>query len=308
MYKGFKKLVWILLHSFGRLEWFFVKRIFLRKKPLYPPVFIIGLPRSGTTLFYQLITNYYDVAYITNFENKHYKSPIIAYFLSKVLKKNKKHNSFTSKYGYSSSAFAPSEAGKVWSKWFDKKQAYVQLDSFSHKSRTNFYTFITAWTNIAKKPLVIKNLRFGQRIKLIKELFPNSLFIIVKRNPFFTLQSVYLSRNNMVEDLKDWCTNNKGLCSEDKLILAYNILNQIKETFDKDLKLFTKDRILELNYEDLCDNPQETAMEIKALFTKHNLRITFDELPQDIEIKCSNKVRVSGTLAERLNKIISNDG
>ena len=39
------------------------------KEPEYQPVFIIGSPRSGSTILYQLITNYLDVLYVDNLIN-----------------------------------------------------------------------------------------------------------------------------------------------------------------------------------------------------------------------------------------------
>ncbi|NIU01843.1 MAG: hypothetical protein GWN01_13315, partial [Nitrosopumilaceae archaeon] len=44
----------------------------------YPPVFILGPPRSGTTLLYQLMTCSFNFAYIPNIANKFYRCPISA--------------------------------------------------------------------------------------------------------------------------------------------------------------------------------------------------------------------------------------
>ena len=35
---------------------------------LWPPVFILGAPRSGSTLLYQVLTEAFDFAYLTNLQ------------------------------------------------------------------------------------------------------------------------------------------------------------------------------------------------------------------------------------------------
>ena len=37
-----------------------------------PPIFIIGPPRSGSTLLYQVLTSYFDLSYFKNLHSKYY--------------------------------------------------------------------------------------------------------------------------------------------------------------------------------------------------------------------------------------------
>ena len=41
----------------------------------YPPIFIIGAPRSGSTLLYQVLTDYFEVGYISNLHAHFFGSP-----------------------------------------------------------------------------------------------------------------------------------------------------------------------------------------------------------------------------------------
>ena len=43
----------------------------------YPPVFILGAPRSGSTLLMQVISDSLDVGYLNNFHCKFYGAPSI---------------------------------------------------------------------------------------------------------------------------------------------------------------------------------------------------------------------------------------
>ena len=45
-------------------------------RPLrYPPIFIVGPPRSGTTLVYQALIEYLDVGYLSNFHGWFWGAP-----------------------------------------------------------------------------------------------------------------------------------------------------------------------------------------------------------------------------------------
>ncbi len=50
----------------------------LKYLDLYPPVFIIGPPRSGTTVLYQLLCKHTNFSYINNFIGHWYRIPILA--------------------------------------------------------------------------------------------------------------------------------------------------------------------------------------------------------------------------------------
>tara|TARA_B100000575_G_scaffold102144_1_gene81416 strand:+ start:40 stop:339 length:300 start_codon:yes stop_codon:yes gene_type:complete len=50
----------------------------LKYLDLYPPVFIIGPPRSGTTVLYQLLCKHTNFSYINNFIGNWYRIPILA--------------------------------------------------------------------------------------------------------------------------------------------------------------------------------------------------------------------------------------
>ena len=53
---------------------------FLKKeiKCQWPPIFILGAPRSGTTLIYQLLISNFRFAYFPNIANTFYMCPIYA--------------------------------------------------------------------------------------------------------------------------------------------------------------------------------------------------------------------------------------
>ena len=51
----------------------------------YPPIFIIGAPRSGTTLLYKVLIEKLNFGYMSNFNAQFYSIPIVSTWLFKKL-------------------------------------------------------------------------------------------------------------------------------------------------------------------------------------------------------------------------------
>lgn len=308
MYKALIKYTWKILHLFGKFEWFFIKLIYCNKKSHYPPVFIIGLPRSGTTLTYQLITNYFEVTYINNFINRHSKAPFISLLLSKIIIKNTQHNCFTSDYGYTKHPNAPSEAGKLWFRLLEINKTKGHNREINVKAKNVFATFIKVWTRVNKKPMVIKNLRFGQRIELIDECFPDSLFVVIKRDVFFNLQSIIVAKDEMIKSLRSWCIDQDCLMIDDKYKLTYKIMKQIQEMYEESLKNISSDRILELHYEDICSDSKDVLQQIHGFMNRNIPNFKLEHIPHELNFKSSNTIKVSKEEASKINKVIEKNG
>src|SRR5690606_22671196 len=77
------------------------------------PVFVIGPPRSGTTLLYQLLVNRFDFIYLDNLSSKFYSAPTVGMWLSKTVAGLAPRTStgYESAYGKTESIFGPNEAG-----------------------------------------------------------------------------------------------------------------------------------------------------------------------------------------------------
>src|SRR6056297_2325285 len=64
----------------------------------YPFLFVIGAPRSGTTLLTQLIANSFDVSYINNLAARFFLAPLYGIKFSKTVLGEAKQSDFQSNY------------------------------------------------------------------------------------------------------------------------------------------------------------------------------------------------------------------
>src|SRR5437764_1046201 len=82
----------------------------------YPNIFILGLPRSGTTLINQLIFNALDVGCTNNLMARFWDAPLCGTMLSKIILGKAKSNSYTSSYAASDNIMSPHQFAYFWRK------------------------------------------------------------------------------------------------------------------------------------------------------------------------------------------------
>ncbi|MFW6009199.1 MAG: sulfotransferase [archaeon] len=246
---------------------------YTNKKIKYPPIFIIGAPRTGSTILYEYITNYLDLKYINNFLAKFYKNLYIASIISHQIFADKTHNCFDSKHGRTYGLKAPSECGAFWYRWLPNNRHFIDFDEIDEKSKEEMYSTITAITNKFNKPLIFKNLNAGQRLRMIKEIFPNALFIYIKRDPLFTSQSILRSREKTYNDRsKWWSIMPKEYEQLLKLPYPEQIVKQVyylQKQIETDLHLFPGKNRYILTYKEFCQNPGKVIYSIKEFLEKN---------------------------------------
>jgi hypothetical protein len=230
------------------------------KQPLkHQPVFIIGAPRTGSTILYQTITNQLDVLYIDNLTCAFNKNLFFGFWLSDKIFKQKAHNCFKSNHGNTRECglHAPSECGSFWYRWLPKDKHFIDYDDINEKMVKEIREEITTTINYFDKPIVFKNLNAGQRMRLLKKCFPNAKFIFVKRDVIYTAQSILKAKRKLIlKDNEFWSIMPKNV-DELKQLNAYEqIVKQIyfleKQIFE-DKELFNSGNFLIVDYYELND-------------------------------------------------------
>lgn len=218
------------------------------------PIFIVGAPRTGSTLLYQLITNSNEVLYINNFINLFHRNLPSGFLLDELLFKNEPHNSFSSDLGNTlkNGWRAPSESGNFWYKWLDKANNYSSNNNLPEKKVAKLRSLFNGIMNRYDKPLVFKNLNNSQRLPLIHKIDQKSKIIWIKREPQYVAQSMIIARRRLnVKANEVWSVKPEGIQPEhynDEYELVVNQINLIEKQIEKDLQLFTPENILVVNY------------------------------------------------------------
>ena len=277
-------------------------------KPKHSPIFIIGAPRTGSTLLYQLLTNNFNVLYINNLTSIFHKYLLCGLSLSDFLYKKKSHNCFNSFLGNTNlcGLNGPSECGDFWYQWLPREKHFINENDLPIESIEQIRKVVLSAINHWNKPFVFKNLNAGQRMRLIHRAFPDAKFISINRSPLFTAQSIWNARKSAGVSGNDWWSimpkNFKKLL---KLEPAQMIVAQIfflEKQIQTDRKLFPKDNFITISYEKLCKYPDKTIEELtniigkdtdKLVLSNHKDKFVFEEkqkVTTDIFTELSNEV------------------
>jgi hypothetical protein len=232
---------------------------FLSGRNVPAPIFIIGAPRTGSTILYQALTNSLDVLYIDNIAAKFYSNIFIGFLISKAIYKDKPHNSFDSKFGNTAEfgGHAPSECGEFWYQWLPKQDHFVDHGTVSDKSREELKFSINLPSKWFAKHILFKNLNAGQRLRLINEAFPDAKIIYIQRDLKDTVSSILKARHSIgVSKDKIWSIRPKDYRSLEGLPEEEMCLRQVlllQEQIELDLALFCQKNVFYVNYSELSE-------------------------------------------------------
>ena len=160
----------------------------------HQPVFIIGAPRTGSTILYQALTNLYNVLYVDNLTCRLHRNFFFGFWLSQKLFGAKPHNNYQADHGSTKGLHSPSECGQFWYRWLPRDHHFIDYEEITPQMVKDIRREITAVSNYFDKPIVFKNLNAGQRIRLLTKCFPDAKFVFITRDPVHTSQAILQSK------------------------------------------------------------------------------------------------------------------
>lgn len=263
-------------------------------KPIkHQPIFIIGAPRTGSTILYQTLTNQLDVLYIDNLACRFNKNLFFGFWLSNLFFKQKAHNCFSSNHGATKGLRSPSECGEFWYRWLPRDRHFIDHQDVTDKMVKEIREEITSVINKYDKPLVFKNLNAGQRLRLLQKCFPEAKFIFCKRNPFFTVQSILNAKRKVgLADNDFWSVMPKNVDELRKLSWPEQIVGQVyylEKQITVDLTLFNKQNIIEVDYQYLTSDTlkiMSEKLELKERKEFESAKIELREKINLLETEC----------------------
>ena len=234
----------------------------------YSPVFILGPPRSGTTLIYQAIVHCLTVSYLANFAEYFQLeySPIIAAKLGRFFRLTQdRRSTFESYYGRTQGLGAPHEGGRLWNRWFPVDAHYVGRGDLTTEQKRAIYQVVAGIEHTLDAPFVNKNVKHSVRIQALVEALPAALFIECRRNQVAVAQSILLARTHDFSG-KPWLS---VMPKEINSIMGKDLLDQVCEQvyyIERDIaadrEAVGRDRFLTVVYEEFCKEPNRHLGEI----------------------------------------------
>lgn len=268
-------------------------------KPRLPLVFIVGAPRSGSTLIAQVLAQTDVFSYVSNFAARFWMVPYVGMLIEEALgiRKTQDVQSFVSRFGVTEGWTGPHEFGYFWSLWFhfgethklgSKELAEIDGDTLQKE--------LAALESVYNKPLFFKNLTCGMQMSFLAELFEKSIFVLCRRHPIYNMQSLLLSRGKVLGDKQYWFSlRPKEYPELLSLSLYEQIAGQIYYTL-KDIEASSSSlspvRFLQVKYDDLCSQPRAEVSRVVEAVRQMGVEMNWspDMIPERFESTDSQRV------------------
>lgn len=243
-----------------------------RDRPRHPTVLVVGCPRSGTTLCYQWLAATGTFTYPTNLVSRFPTAPWVGERVQRLLTDPACDHGgelgldasvaepFASRLGKTRGPFAPHEFWYWWRRFLpagethrlDSEQlATVDVERLRHE--------LAAWEEVRGLPLLMKGLILNWNLPWLAEALPGAVFVFVRRDPFFTMQSLLAARRDFSGDEGTWYSFRPATFPElAGRPAAEQVAAQVHDTeaaVREGLAQVAPDRRLEITYEELCADP-----------------------------------------------------
>ena len=229
-------------------------------------VFVVGGPRTGSTLLYQMLALAARLPFVSNLANANYPhAPIVGIALQRGAPSK---FALESEYGKTRGAFAPSEASAVMRQWCggdhpsQSRSACVIPGREDHMRRT----LACAELLFDGRPMVIKNPWNCFRVRSLAAALPSSRFVWIRRDPRAAAASDLAARRVTKGNETDW--NSATPSNVDELRRLPPVAQVVENQFEFSLAVesalaqLPASQWTEVWYEDLVADP---ASRIAAL-------------------------------------------
>jgi hypothetical protein len=267
------------------------RRMLRAATPAQAIVLVVGAPRSGTSLVFELLVTRARFAYFSNAAHRFWRAPAAATHLFRNVIRDWR-GSLTSSYGHIPGWGAPSEGGWIWGRWTPEETTLTAAAAERVDLETMRRT-IGAVSDTLAAPLVSKNVMHGVHLELLREAFPEMTLIHVRRDLADNARSILRARESD-GDRAEWISvRPEGwdrLASEPPIVQCAQQVRLIDAQIDRDASRLGIPR-LEIDYESVCDRPREIIDEALGWLEKQGVRNERrSEIPERLERRTGRRL------------------
>ncbi len=253
------------------------------------PIFILGLPRSGTSILYKILTKTKCFNYINSYNIIYYDQLIHNQLNNKEDKKKKELNRYFEKIGIKE---RNTDKQKIHADFPEEYGYILNTRRYeTHITKKNLDLFLEICKKIQyisknSKPILLKNTSEFQNISYIKKVIPNAKFIFICRNPLKIINSSMNAIKILINEKNSYyeiIQPNYNKFFDNFFILTIgriffnkipiiglnyilNIYSNQTRQFKKGFKNIKRSDKIIVKYEDLCSNPKQEIEKIMNYF------------------------------------------
>jgi len=307
-FKRNEKLEELLSEINSILEVAEAKIVKLFHMPRYPLIFIVGCARSGSTLMMQWLAKTGKFAYPSNLLSRFYGAPYIGAKIQKLLTDPEydfnteifdfgNEISFSSNLGKTKGALEPNEFWYFWRRFIpNKNPEYLDDKALVQVNTKQFAAELAAIEAVFDKPVAMKGHILQFNIPFLSNVLKKVLFVFIKRNPLYNIQSLLEARVKYFGDRRPWYSVRPR--EYDKLIGLdpfCQVAGQIyftNKAVQHGLKQIDASRWLQVNYEDFCESPGKVFSQILEKLKNQGMDIDNWEYEGPESFQPTNQMRL----------------
>ncbi|NOX63646.1 MAG: sulfotransferase, partial [Chloroflexi bacterium] len=238
------------------------------------PIFILGAPRCGSTLFYQVLVQAFDVAYLSNLHCRFFCAPsLVERWLFPLIPRSEW--SYRSFHGQTHGKTAPSECAPFWYRFFPRDpQAIRELDEANQKA---FRLAIRRFGQAAQRPLLFKNLMNALRLLPLAQALPEALFLVLHRRPLPLARSLLHARKRTFGHYDTWWSARPPRVDELLSLPPHEqVVEQIiaiYEGVDQARAIIGPHRFLDMTYEAFCEDVHGGLETVEAFLSDRGVNV-----------------------------------
>ncbi len=222
----------------------------------YPPLFIVGVPRSGTTAVLLHLFNRFRFSYFPNISRRYHRAPVSATVWGRMA--HRYCPTYGNLFGEVEGPMAPSDGWEIFFRWFPR---YDLSQPVAASKLYQLRTLVRFMEIMFKAPFINKNNSNPVRVPELAELFPDALFVHVERDLFDTVISNLEARDKHAVPLNKWWSVappryfDHTFSSELEQVVAqvWDVNNFIEESLGK----IAPQRWTRIAYRDFCRQPDD---------------------------------------------------
>ncbi|WP_420587357.1 sulfotransferase [Ruegeria sp.] len=237
----------------------------------WPHIFILGAPRSGTSLFYELMVTQFRLAYFTNLAHRFYKTPLAVTKLGTPFMARHKP-AYHSDYGHISGWAAPNEGGWIWQRWLEDGP-WADESSVEKLPADEIRSTLAGMSRLSAAPFINKNVMHSNRVRLLNALFPGCLFLEVRRDAADTARSIIRAQRRNKGPQPDqqewWSVRPSNAGGNTDIERACRQVSGVEQDIERDCAHIGADRHLRVDYADICADPKTALSKVARFLEGH---------------------------------------
>lgn len=236
-----------------------------------PLIFVVGAPRSGTTLLSQLLAYCLDVGYIDNFTARFWLAPVHGIRLSRLIAGGPQPGAFESEYARTSRPTDIHEFGYFWRRWLNKHTFEDVVHAAEHEDEIDWAGLRLTLANIQHefgRAMVAKNMLGAYHMPRLRRELGEVLFVCIERDPLDACVSILDARRKYYSDPDAWWSyvpvEYPLLKDRDHWEQIAGQVHYLGAYYDRELAAVGADAAVRVSYEELCGDPAEVLRRVSS--------------------------------------------